>query len=435
MKGKWIAAGVLIVALSGIGLLIVYAIVTGVSLAGRSGLNLEIKGSSAFSAEADVEKQFSVGTAPSLVVDNNSSGEITIRGGSAGQLLVTAHKTAFGSSRKGAEAELGALEVQITQEGGTVTVRVPPQPTVICIGFCRADRVDFTITVPQGTRVEARTDSGNVSVSGTGGEAVLFSAYGDLRATGISGAVTADTRSGSVGVEDARGGDVNLHSDYGDVSLSQVAAGQVTVGTQSGVIHMTDVTASDNMSLKDGYGSVSFTSGEAADLEVEAGSGTITLQDLILSTVIAHSNYGEVRLSGVSAGSYDLSSTSGAVTVDGVSGRLKVRDSYGNILVRNANQVVLDLDTSSGKVEFQGTLGAGPHALHSNYGSILLAIPADTPLSFDLKTNYGKISSAIPFDITGEVNEEHWTGTLNSGGAILTASTGSGNILIDILNP
>jgi len=168
---------------------------------------------------------------------------------------------------------------------------------------------------------------------------------------------------------------------------------------------------------------------------VDASSGAIKLSNLTVNTVTAHSDYGDVSVDGVSAQSYDLSSSSGTVTADGVRGRLKVEDDYGDIIVRNAEEVTLDLNTSSGKVEFQGTLGAGPHTLHSSYGDILLVIPADTALSFDLQTDYGKIASAIPVSVTGEINKDHWVGTTNSGGVRLTASTDSGNIQIEILNP
>ena len=434
MKGKWTVAIILIVALLTLAAVTVYTVIMGVSAAGSRGFHLEINGPSAFSAESDEQQNMSVGETPGLVV-NNSSGNITIIAGAAGEINISAHKKAYAGSQKTADAKLQALDIQITQQGDTVTVRVPQQPAVICIGFCRTDTVDFTITVPAGTKVEARTASGNVSSSGTGGEAHLFSDYGDIQAKQLDGMLEASTSSGSVEVQNVRGGTVELHSDYGNVTLSLADAEQISVTTQSGELRLTNVTASGDMTLNDSYGNITFKSGGAATLTVDASSGAIKLSDLTVSTITAHSDYGTVQVTGVKAQSYDLSSSSGAVTADGVQGRLKVQDDYGDIIVRNAEVVTLDLNTSSGKVEFQGTLGTGPHTLHSSYGDILLVIPANTTMAFDLQTDYGKISSAIPVSITGEINKDHWVGTTNGGGNRLTASTDSGNIQIDILNP
>jgi DUF4097 and DUF4098 domain-containing protein YvlB len=434
MKGKWITASILIVALLGLGAIAAYTIIAGVSAVNSRGFQVEINGTSAFSAESDEQQRMNVDEAPSLVVDN-SSGNITVVGGAAGEIIVSAHKKAYADSQKKADADLQALDIQITQQGNAVTVRVPQSPTVICMGFCRPDTVDFTITVPEGTKVEARTASGNVSTSGIGGEAHLFSAYGDIRADQLEGTLEAKTSSGKVDVQNVSGGNVDLRSDYGNVTLSQADVEQVHVSTQSGEIRLTDVTASGDMTLDDSYGNITFKSGGAATLTVDASSGAIKLSDLMVSTVIAHSDYGDVQVDGVSAQSYDLSSSSGKVTADGVRGRLKVEDDYGDIIVRNAEDITLDLNTSSGKVEFQGSLGAGPHTLHSSYGDILLVIPAATALFFDLKTDYGKITSTIPVSITGEINEDHWVGTTNSGGVNFTASTNSGDIRIEILNP
>ena len=435
MKAKWIVSSLLIVALIGIAVLIAYTVIAGAAAINRSGFHLDFNAADVFSAEDEEQRQFEVGETASLVVDN-STGDITVTGGEAGEILVTAHKTAHGDSQAEADADLQALDVQISQQGNTITVKVVRPETVICMGMCRPDMVDFIITVPDGTVVQADTDSGDVSVTGTSGEARLSSDFGDILAQDVAGGLEASTSSGKVEAREVQGGTVDLHSDFGDVGLSEARAGTVTVTTNSGDIRLTDVRASGRVTLQDDFGDITFEVGSAAPLDVETQSGRVTLNDLTVNgSLTAHSDFGDVTVTGVDARSYDLSSNSGAVTADGVHGRVRVQGDFGDILVRNAEEAVLDLSTNSGDVEFQGTLGAGPHTLHSDYGSIRLTVPAETALSFDLQTEFGSIASEIPVSVTGEIDEDHWVGTTHGGGTSLTASTSSGDIRIEILNP
>jgi DUF4097 and DUF4098 domain-containing protein YvlB len=143
-------------------------------------------------------------------------------------------------------------------------------------------------------------------------------------------------------------------------------------------------------------------------------------------------NFGNITLTNVDVSSYDLSSKTGEIEVDGAHGQIKIRNGSGNITVQHAQNATLDLKTDSGEIEFAGTLGAGPHTLRSSFGNISLSIPESTPLSFDLRTGFGSIYSTFPAGITGKGNK-HWTGTNNGGGVSLIASTVSGNI--EILSP
>jgi DUF4097 and DUF4098 domain-containing protein YvlB len=435
MKGKWIVSSLLIVALVGIAVLIAYTIIAGAAAIRGSGFRLEINAGDAFTAEAEEQESLEVGEAAVLIVEDRA-GDIRVLVGEAGEIQVAAHKVAHGDSQAEADADLAALDFQISQEGSTVTVAVIQPEAAICMGMCRADTVDFTIRVPEGTAVRASTDSGEVSVTGTGGSASLSSAYGDILASQVVGDLQAETSSGRVEARDIRNGNVNLHSDYGDVSLEDAGVGSLTITTSSGRITLTDVRASGAVALDDDYGDVTFEGGAAASLDVETGSGRVSLSSLTVNGgLTAHSDYGDVTVTGVEAGSYELSSSSGDVTADGVNDRVRIRSDYGRILVRNAEQADLDLDTSSGEVTFEGSLGAGPHTLHSDYGSILLMIPAGTALSFDLQTDYGGIASEIPVSVTGEIDEDHWVGTTDGGGIVLSASTNSGDIRIEVLNP
>jgi DUF4097 and DUF4098 domain-containing protein YvlB len=125
----------------------------------------------------------------------------------------------------------------------------------------------------------------------------------------------------------------------------------------------------------------------------------------------------------------------GGASPSKIHGTIKAHSGYGNIKVTGGEDATLTLSTSSGSVEYSGTLGEGPHTLQSDYGSITITIPADTALDIDLKTDYGNIKSAIPVTFSGDLDPQHWVGSINGGGEGLTASTSSGNISIEIINP
>jgi DUF4097 and DUF4098 domain-containing protein YvlB len=435
MKAKWIVSSILIVALIGLAVLIAYTVIAGASLFNGRGFRVEVNASVAFKAEDQYQQRLEVSDAASLVV-RNSAGDITVTGGGVGEVLVEAHKTAYGDSQAEADADLAALDVQISQEGNAVTVSVAKPETVLCMGMCRPDTVDFTLTVPEGTAVTVSTDSGDVAVAGTDGAADLSSSFGDIHVEQVAGALAARASSGRVTARAVQGGTVDLHSDFGDVGLSEARVGQVTLTTNSGGMTLTDVQASGAVTLQDDFGDIIFETGSSAALDVHAQSGKIRLSGLTVNGALtAHSDFGDVTVTGVDAGSYSLSSNSGAVTADGVHGRVWVQDDFGDILVRNAQEAVLDLNTNSGDVVFEGTLGEGPHTLHSDFGAVRLVLPAETALSFDLQTEFGSIASDIPVTVTGDVQEDHWVGTTNGGGIGLTASTNSGDIRIEILNP
>jgi DUF4097 and DUF4098 domain-containing protein YvlB len=132
--------------------------------------------------------------------------------------------------------------------------------------------------------------------------------------------------------------------------------------------------------------------------------------------------------------SYDLLSDAGSISVDGAGGAVKARNGFGKIDVRNAIKTTLDLATRNGTVAFAGSLGEGPHTLASDHDGIKLTLPGDTALTVDLKTNLGEIRSDFPVTLSGNLKSQ-WNGTINGGGARLTASTNSGSISLNISNP
>ena len=153
-----------------------------------------------------------------------------------------------------------------------------------------------------------------------------------------------------------------------------------------------------------------------------------------MSSASFQNDFGDIELTQAMAGSYDLHTNSGAITVDGAKGKLKAYTDFGNIEITNAKSVTLDIKTNSGNIEFSGSLGAGPHNVKSDFGNIDLALPTDAKLDVDLKTDFGKIRSDLPITVTltesSSSEEDQIVGAINGGGDELIVNTNSGGINI-----
>jgi hypothetical protein len=352
-------------------------------------------------AQATDEQRFSVNEPATLVVEDDI-GEITVTAGDTDEIVVTVQKTAWGANQAEAEAKRDAIQVSVTQQGDTVRAVYRQPQEVVVFGASDNVKVDFTITVPRETVVSVTSSVGRVSLTGTTGDAELQADFGRVTVTNVTGALTARSNSGEVTATGIQAGEgaINLRSDFGSVTLKESVAGEVTLNSNSGKLELTDI----------------------------AATGKVT----------ANTDFGSVTVTNVSGKAYDLHSNSGTITAEGVSGALKAHTDFGGIEITEALTVTLDLRTNSGGIDFSGSLGDGPHAVHTDFGAITLKLPEGTALDVDLRTDFGKIKSAFPVTISGNLGEAestHFTGPINGGGDTLEVSTNSGNIALEIRKP
>ncbi len=170
----------------------------------------------------------------------------------------------------------------------------------------------FEITVPYGVRVQARAQSGDVSVRGTKSE------------------VEASSQSGSVTVTDAVRR-LEVSSLSGDVEAERVN-GDVEIRSVSGDAKLADVTG---------------------DIEIESVSGDVSIDGAVAKYVRAHTTSGGVSYRGTidPQGRYELVSHSGDV----------------DITIPQGSGAQLTVSTWSGAVEsdFPITLRPGEHGIGS----------------------------------------------------------------------
>lgn len=190
------------------------------------------------SHDQTVEKTFTVDGMPRLRVQN-VSGETAIRVGEAGQVRVVARKRVKGGSADRAKRLLENVEVRIEQQGNDIFVEphlYEQERTWLDLFRGKRFRVDFEITVPRETAVNAQTVSGDLDLNGTRGPARVESVSGDVNIADVQGPMRLKSVSGDVQCTDYMGavegssvsGDVDirgrvraceLHTVSGDISV------------------------------------------------------------------------------------------------------------------------------------------------------------------------------------------------------------------------
>ena len=218
------------------------------------------------SHDQTIEKMFTVDGMPRLRVQN-VSGETAVRVGESGQVRVVARKRVKGGSADRAKRLLENVEVRIEQKGNDIFVEphlYEQERSWLDLFRGKRFRVDFEITVPRETAVNAQTVSGDLDLNGTRGPARLESVSGDVNIEDVQGPMRIKSVSGDVQVTDYVGslegssvsGDVDirgrvhaceLHTVSGDISIDlepEVGGRETRLKTISGDVEVGLLTSS-----------------------------------------------------------------------------------------------------------------------------------------------------------------------------------------------
>jgi len=371
------------------------------------------------------------------VIDD--SGGVTVTGADVDTVQIRVVKTAYDSTQARADEEVKGIKYSIEQTGNTVTLRYDIPDSMNFSN--KVNTVDFIVTVPNEVAVDIDGNMGEVSVAGTKGNVDIEYDFGDITLDNIEGALFVKTNSGEVNATsiEAGSGNIELNSDFGAITLQNANGKDVTLDSNSGTITLSEVRATGKITTQTDFGNTEYENGSASSLNVDTNSGAVTLTKIRISKdITVQDDFGDIELEQATAASYDLDTNSGSITVDGVKGKLTAHTDFGNIKVENAQNATLHLTTNSGSVEFNGSLGAGPHLVKSDFGEIDLTLPADVKLDVDLSTEFGRIKSDLPITITltetSDSNGDQISGSINGGGDLLTVETNSGGVNIHTSN-
>jgi hypothetical protein len=134
--------------------------------------------------------------------------------------------------------------------------------------------IDYDITVPHGTQLEASSGSGDLRLQDVGGPLKANTGSGSIQATGATGIVALQTGSGDIRAELNAAEDVKAHTGSGGIHLQGVA-GSLYAQTGSGDVEIGgQVTL--GWKIQTGSGSVVLnTGGSHFTLDATTGSGDV----------------------------------------------------------------------------------------------------------------------------------------------------------------
>ncbi|MGA7108225.1 MAG: DUF4097 family beta strand repeat-containing protein [Terracidiphilus sp.] len=170
------------------------------------------------------------------------------------------------------------------------------------------------------------------------------------------------------------------------------------------------------------------------DYEIEAPPGTL---------LGASSGSGNIVDEGVGQNA-KLETGSGDITASGLQGPFLVKTGSGNITAEQTGAGDVRAETGSGNIEikdihgsFRAQTGSGdikatgtpsaPWTLETGSGNIDFW-PNNAPLTLDASTGSGSVTTDHEMLVKGSFDHHHITGSLNGGGPIVRAQTGSGDI-------
>jgi Putative adhesin len=192
---------------------------------------------------------YTVSGQPTLVI-NDASGKIRIVAGSSNSdVTIQAIKQSnfFGNPKD--------MQVTPSQVGNTITANVQGSGP---------DSVSFEVTVPQGTNVQLRTDSGDVDIEGVNGQMTLTTNSGDIVAS-----------------NDTVNGRSTITTNSGDITARQTAlSDQATMGTNSGDIDFDGtIGTSGTYQFQTDSGSVNLTLAPTSAFHIDASTNSGSIGD------------------------------------------------------------------------------------------------------------------------------------------------------------
>jgi hypothetical protein len=279
---------------------------------------------------------------------SSGSGEITVRTGANNTVSVSARiHASSGSWLFGGNEEENIRKIEknppIEQQGNTIRIGRIEESELI-----RHISIDYELTVPAQTKLNAHTGSGGISVNGLqlpltaktgsggitveniGAEARISSGSGGLTIHGVKGSLHAETGSGSIH-GDGVAGEIVATTGSGSVELEQIAPGDARVETGSGSVRLRGLKG--GLRVSTGSGGIHAEGEPTHDWHLGAGSGSITLK------VPAQASF-----------NLDARTSSGTLTVNhqvtmqGAISKNHIQGKVGN------GGVIMDVHTGSGNI-------------------------------------------------------------------------------------
>jgi DUF4097 and DUF4098 domain-containing protein YvlB len=211
----------------------------------------------------------------------NIAGDITVTKANGNDTTLEIVKTARARTADEAKAQLGIVNVSISERNGRAEVKTEyPQNDQGGWGWGRRSMnvsVAYNVSAPTGTRLTINSVSGNIRVTDVKGDLTVNTISGGVRLANAGRIASAKSVSGNVEILDTQiDGALEAQSVSGGVVLRKVTARRVNVGSVSGTVQVEDVQC-DRVEAHSISGDVEFAGSLAKGgrYELTSHSGTV----------------------------------------------------------------------------------------------------------------------------------------------------------------
>jgi DUF4097 and DUF4098 domain-containing protein YvlB len=330
-----------------------------------------------YTYDDQIEQSFPAGTALHVVSDR---GAVRIESSDEDKIRIVVNKRLHADNQQDADKYNRGTKPLVTVGDKVVTVNANTQGA-----GDHGVSTDLTITIPRNVAVMISTRRGDVKVTDRNGNVDVSAQHGDVTLDEITGNAHLNLEHNSAKVTNISG-DVSVEGRVNDVTISDVKGAVRLNGEFQESVRLSNISKA-----------VSFRSART-DLEFSRLEGDLDLDS------------GDLRANALS-GPAHLITKSKDITLDSVSGDLRLEDSNGAVQVN---------------VRKLGNL-----QLENRNGDIQVSLPAQATFKVDARARNGEIQSDF-----GELQIENAhdmataTGTVGNGGPLLRLTNEQGTIEI-----
>ncbi len=162
-----------------------------------------------------------------LVRLTNGAGQVRVEGVETETVEISAERYARGSDPTAARENAAGVAVDVAREGSTLEISSDASS---------GTGVDYSLRVPEGSKVEVESAEGDVEVSGVADSVQAKAEMGDVTVRDVRGSVTGEAPRGDTTVEgvSTETGDVELSVGSGDLVLRDLLVGVLEARVEAG---------------------------------------------------------------------------------------------------------------------------------------------------------------------------------------------------------
>lgn len=216
-----------------------------------------------------------------------------------------------------------------------------------------------------------------------------------------------------------------LNSDTGDIQITPWDKSEVQV----------KVIGNDNAAEKFTYDFIATI--EEVKIDVKKKGGWSWFSNIKLRfeikvpskfNIYANTAGGDIKIGGVNGG-ITLKTSGGDIWGDRFEGNFVAKTSGGDIKLF-CNNAKIEANTSGGDIELEYNGINKSIELNTSGGNIDIKVPQNFDADVDLNTSGGDVECNLPLNNVKKLSETKVIGSLNKGGALLTAHTSGGDITV-----